>query len=789
MKNLLYIQNKAISVLLALLFMAFGNLLSAQVQAVFSPDGYAGAQGTTGGGNATPITVNSTAEFKNAVGGSNAAVIIVNGMFDLGGNVNIGSNKTIVGASTNSGLYNGTIKIGGTNVILQNLTMGPAGGDVLEVSGATKVYITRCTFHDSTDELCSVVRQADYVTISWCRFYFDNPDSHSFVHLIGNGDGVTADEGKLHVTLHHNWYDYGIRGRIPRVRFGKVHIYNNYFNATETGYAIGTGYKCNVRVESCHFEDTRNLWKDHGGISNGQIGWNNLKVEGGSIPSFMPNTFPAFSLPYSFSLDPVDDVKDKVKACAGNVVCDLKDCNGVLNGQAYTDECGECVGGNTGKQACYLDCNGVEDGTALIDECGICSGGNTGIEACTGVMQGENACSYDGTIDSDNQGFQGEGFLNLTNSTGSSATWILNSASAKTSTIAVRYANGGDAARPMSIAVNGNNQGSFLANPSGGWTTWITENLTLNLSEGVNTIVLTATTESGGPNIDLFSLEEDVLVGSCEEDCDGVIGGIASIDLCGTCSGGTTGIEANSSCEQEPFTGTPHPIPGRIEAEDFDEGVNGLAFYETDEENKGGADYRTGGVDLEVCADQGGGYNLAWTAAGEWLEYTVDVAASGSYDIGLRVASDGAGKTINLSMDGTTIASAIEIPNTEAWGTYQTVTIPDVTLSAGEQVLRLTIGESNYVNINWLEFKSLITSVSMKSDLGISVFPNPVKEGWFTIDAEQAITYQIRDASGIVHLSGGTSFKVTIGQNLPSGIYFAEIKNGQGIEVFKIIKQ
>ena len=169
------------------------------------------------------------------------------------------------------------------------------------------------------DELCSIVRQSDYVTVSWCKFYFDSPDDHSFGFLIGNGDDVTADRGKLHVTMHHNWYDNGVKGRQPRVRYGYVHIYNNYYNSNNTDYCIGAGYECHIRVENTHFDNVDDPWADYGGPdSGGQIGWSNLKFEGSSQPSFMSNSFPVFSPPYSFSLDSVDSVESIVRNSAGN---------------------------------------------------------------------------------------------------------------------------------------------------------------------------------------------------------------------------------------------------------------------------------------------------------------------------------------------------------------------------------------------------------------------------------------------------------------------------------------
>lgn len=273
------------------------------------PDGYATQNGgTTGGGNATPITVSTVSEFKAAVGDTTPRVIVVNGRLNVG-NVQIRSNKTIVGADTSAGLYGGTIRVEGSNYIFQNLTFGPASGDVLEISGATNVFIHKCEFYDSTDELCSIVRQADYITVSWCKFYFSDPDSHSYAHLIGNGDDVIADRGKLHVTLHHNWYAEGVRGRMPRVRFGHVHIYNNYYNSVGSGYCIGVGYECHIRVENTHFHNVSKPWADYGGVSNGYLGWAGLKFEGCSQPTFMPNTFPVFTPPYAYTMDNVNNVR------------------------------------------------------------------------------------------------------------------------------------------------------------------------------------------------------------------------------------------------------------------------------------------------------------------------------------------------------------------------------------------------------------------------------------------------------------------------------------------------
>src|SRR6185312_443024 len=96
-----------------------------------------------------------------------------------------------------------------------------------------------------------------------------------------------------------------------------------------------------------------------------------------------------------------------------------------------------------------------------------------------------------------------------------------------------------------------------------------------------------------------------------------------------------------------PFYGTPAAIPGTIQIQDFDGGGEGLAYHDTTAGNTGGA-YRQDDVDLEPSAD--GGNDVGWTAAGEWLNYTVNVAAAGSYAVTFRVASSGPGGSFHLEM-------------------------------------------------------------------------------------------------------------------------------------------
>ncbi|MBK8808224.1 MAG: carbohydrate-binding protein [Bacteroidales bacterium] len=171
---------------------------------------------------------------------------------------------------------------------------------------------------------------------------------------------------------------------------------------------------------------------------------------------------------------------------------------------------------------------------------------------------------------------------------------------------------------------------------------------------------------------------------------------------------GTATVTANVTVPQSPYGGTPLAIPGKIEFEHFDEGGADAAYSDSSPGSETDVAFRADeDVDIENCTDVGTGYNLGWTVAGEWLEYTVNVGAAGKYKLDLRVACSGTGRTITLKMGETTIANNVTIPSTTGWQIWQTVTVPEVTLAAGKQVLRVTIGATDYVNLNYMTFTSL----------------------------------------------------------------------------------
>jgi len=170
-------------------------------------------------------------------------------------------------------------------------------------------------------------------------------------------------------------------------------------------------------------------------------------------------------------------------------------------------------------------------------------------------------------------------------------------------------------------------------------------------------------------------------------------------------------VDISVNVPQAPYGGSPHAIPGVIEFEEFDEGGNNSSYFDDTpgtQVTEDAPDFRTDeDVDIENCTDEGGGYNLGWTAVGEWTEYTVNVEHAGSYNIEIRAATEDGSKVISLDIDGKALVSDLTIPKTTDWQDWQTVTVEDVQLEAGEQIIRLTIGGTDdYVNLNKMTFIS-----------------------------------------------------------------------------------
>jgi len=242
------------------------------VPAAGVPDGYATLNGGTSGGAGGPtVTVSTFEDFEFYVNNNTGPfIILVQGTINLGGsNVRVRDNKTIIGLGTNATLV-GDLKVdGNNNVIIRNLTFtNPSGAgdkDGLTLQDCRNVWVDHCTFVDCADGSLDISHGADWITVSWCHFYYTNPAAdHRFANLVGHSDSSSAeaeDTGKLHITYHHNWWGQLVHERMPRVRFGRVHVYNNFYNSPGNNNCIRAARDSEVLVENNYFDSVKNVWE------------------------------------------------------------------------------------------------------------------------------------------------------------------------------------------------------------------------------------------------------------------------------------------------------------------------------------------------------------------------------------------------------------------------------------------------------------------------------------------------------------------------------------------------
>lgn len=160
-------------------------------------------------------------------------------------------------------------------------------------------------------------------------------------------------------------------------------------------------------------------------------------------------------------------------------------------------------------------------------------------------------------------------------------------------------------------------------------------------------------------------------------------------------------VIVQASGSQTPYPGPGrHAIPGTIQAENFDNGGEGVSYHDNDVANTGGQ-YRTTGVDIETCSE--GGFNVGWMRTGEWLEYSVTVNTAGTYTLQARVATGLSGRTFHVEMDGVNVSGTITAPNTGGWQTWQTVSITTTALTTGNKIMRIVV-DSDDLNLNSVTF-------------------------------------------------------------------------------------
>jgi pectate lyase len=286
--------------------------------------GYATVNGsTTGGGSASAQTVTSLSALTSAVSGSSAAVVKVSGNFSCSSDVLVGSNKTVVGVGSGSGLTGCGLNLKGvSNVIIRNLKIAKVAassgnGDAIHLDkGTHHVWIDhndlssdRSHDKDYYDGLIDLSHAVDYVTISWNYLH-----DHYKGSLVGHSDNNSSeDSGKFHVTYDHNYFS-NINSRGPSLRFGTGHAYNNYYSNGST--AVHSRMNAQFLVQNNVFRNvTTPIQSNVDSDVDGYV--NQSGNDFGSGTNKISRTGSFTSPPYSFALDATSSVISAVTSGAG----------------------------------------------------------------------------------------------------------------------------------------------------------------------------------------------------------------------------------------------------------------------------------------------------------------------------------------------------------------------------------------------------------------------------------------------------------------------------------------
>ncbi len=242
---------------------------------------------------------------------------------------------------------------------------------------------------------------------------------------------------------------------------------------------------------------------------------------------------------------------------------------------------------------------------------------------------------------------------------------------------------------------------------------------------------------------------------------------------------------------QKPYPNSevPHPVPGKIEFENYDSGGQNLAYYDKTAQDLSLYSYRDSDkVDLGR-----NGTVVSSVESGEWLEYTVDVKQAGIYSLSIRhltsVSPNVTAFSVMLPNEELTLLSNCKTTYTGK-STYYVDVIAEFSLKQGKQVLRFSILNSG-IELDYMQL-TLKQGTGAKGLFqesgGFKVYPNPGKEN-FTIqlNSNDLALYSLYNINGMKVLEGKFTSQTTINTaNLVQGIYLLKLIRNQKQEFCKV---
>ena len=433
----------------------------------------------TGGGNVAPITVTTFADLQKYAKDSSPRVIYIDGTLGsgwsgrTGDRLNItGSNKTIIGLRPGTVLKAPIHISKASNIIIRNIVIQGPGSNAeqawdnltIENNGSSNIWIDHCEFWDGQDGNADVVKGADNVTFTWCIFGYKKKSTHNLSNLIGSSDDEPESEGKLNVTYMFNWWK-AANQRKPRCRYGNVHVVNNLLtgdaNITSGTDVLGVsaGHMCRVRTERNVFINEAN--PIYTGNANG-TGVNEV------IDNIFTNcsgntkgTGTSFTPPYDYTgfMLPASEVEAAVKANAGATLKSPTEC----------------------------DANYVEPPPPTPDR----------------QYQADKGTVTNSFIETSNAGYHGDAYVNFDK--GGSVVVPVKVDVAGEYKFEIDFANGSSEDRSLVIS-SAMDTATSVFEKTGAWSTWKTQEVSLKLTAGDNSVKFATLDGKDGPNIDQFDV-------------------------------------------------------------------------------------------------------------------------------------------------------------------------------------------------------------------------------------------------------------------------------------------
>lgn len=254
-------------------------------------------------------------------------------------------------------------------------------------------------------------------------------------------------------------------------------------------------------------------------------------------------------------------------------------------------------------------------------------------------------------------------------------------------------------------------------------------------------------------------------------------------------------FNAGTGSGLSPFYGVPHVVPGTIEAEDFDNGGEGIAYHDQEpgHQNSGQAILYRPNEGIEIESYASGEYNIGFTNNGEWIKYTINVTQSGVYDIDVVGASGNSNGKFHIEIDGVNVSGIVAVPNSNGWNNWQATTVSGINLTEGVHVMTWhTYGGSNLDKFIFRRAGEgrAITGIHDQEITVVAIYPNP-SDGAYTINMPQAGSIRISDMKGSVVYNGQLSESLNYIDisGYPSGIYIASIVIEGQVQHVKLIKK